>query len=261
MAMNVDVKAHGVFNKADLISDATAGSSVDIELNTVAGLTTSDTVNIYDTTPQNETDAVAAIGASPANTIQIATLGNSYTVANGAKVELVPQTPSYSTAALVASFTHASFQFGDTAVAAASAAEENIEDWSFEYMNNLEERFGSLRSTPSVIAPKAAEAKLTFTKYFENVTDRDRYLDQTPKYGILTVTNNEIISATDTNQAKYQMQITMNKVIFTTYDMPTGTDDLYAASIEADLFYNETDGKALQIVFQNGNAGTVYTTA
>lgn len=261
MSMGVDLKAHGVFNKADLITDAAAGASVAIEVNTVEGLTTSDTVNIFDNTPQNETDAIASIAASPTNTITIATLGNSYTVANNAKIELVPQTPSYSTVAKVASFTHASFQFGDTAIAAGAAAEENIEEWSFEYMNNLEERFGSLRSTPSVIAPKGAEATLSFTKYFENVTDRDRYLNLTPKYGILTVTNNEIVSGTDTGQKKYQMKITMNKVIFETYEMPTGTDDLYAASITAKCFYNETDGKALEIVFQNANAGTVYTTA
>ena len=261
LSMAVDLKAHGVFNKADLITDAAAGASVDIELDSVEGLTTNDTVNIYDTTPQNETDAIASISASPTNTIQIATLGNTYTVANNAKVELVPQTPSYSTLAKVASFTHCSFQFGDTAIAAAAAPEENIEEWSFEYENQLEERFGSLRNSPSVIAPKGAMATLSFTKYFENVTDRDRYLNLEPKYGILTVTNNEIVSGTDTNQAKYEMKITMNKVIFETYEMPTGTDDLYAASVTAKCFYNETDGKALEIVFQNAKAGTEYTTA
>ena len=89
-----------------------------------------------------------------ANTITIATLANSYQVARTAKVELVPQSPTYAVAAKVASFVHARFQFGADLTAAASAAFENVEDREFSYSNELEERFGSLRSSPSVIAPK-----------------------------------------------------------------------------------------------------------
>ena len=37
---------------------------------------------------------------------------------------------------------------------AASATETNIEDRTFEYQNQLEARYGSLRPGPSVIAPK-----------------------------------------------------------------------------------------------------------
>jgi hypothetical protein len=91
-------------------------------------------VNIYDATPQNETKTPSAVSL-PNKTITIATLANSYTVANGAKVELVPQTPSYGTAAKVASFIHAKFQFGADLTAAASASLENIEDWEFAYEN------------------------------------------------------------------------------------------------------------------------------
>lgn len=123
-----------------MISDATAGASVDVALASVEGLTTDDTVNIYDKTPQSETDAIAAISTTN-KTIQIATLGNSYTVANKAKVELVAQTPSYSTQAKIASFTHASFKFGADLTAAASASETNVENWEISFENNLEERY------------------------------------------------------------------------------------------------------------------------
>jgi len=149
--MALGLKAHGVFQKANLISDATAGASVDLSLDTAEGLTTDDSVNISDNTPQNEEDAIATVSGEPTNTVQIATLGNSYTVANEAKIELVPQTPSYSDAAKVFSFVHASFQFGDDLTAAASNSAENIENWEFSYENSLEERYGSLRSSPSVI--------------------------------------------------------------------------------------------------------------
>jgi len=39
------------------------------------------------------------------------------------------------------SFVHASFQFGADLTAAASAAETNVENWTFSYENGLEERY------------------------------------------------------------------------------------------------------------------------
>lgn len=254
----VNVKAHGQFQESDLVADATAGSTVDLYLKSVEGLTTSDTVNIYDETPQSETDAIAAIDTA-AKTIEIATLDNSYTVANKAKVELLPQTPSYSDDALVASFCHVSFQFGDDLTAAASAAETNIENWELEFTNGLEERYGSLRCSPSVIAEKGNKAMLKFTKYFENVEERDRYVRLEKQAGILTITNDEIVSATDTNNAKYTVQIEMSDIRFTTYELPTGTDEVYAATTEATLFYDRTDARAIRALVTNDKIGTTYT--
>lgn len=257
--MEVAVKAHGLFQKANLIKDAAAGSSVALYLDRVEGLvTTVDTVNIFDLTPQSESDAISALSTS-AKTITIATLGASYTVADRAKVELLPQSPSYSVLAHVFSFIHASFRFGEDLTAAASASEENIEDWELTFMNNLEERYGSLRSSPSVIAPKSAKATLKYSKYFENVTDRDRYLDQIKRACILTITDDQIVSATDTGNALYSVVIKMSDVRFTTHDMPTGTDELYAISVEAECYYDATDGAAVSIEVINGQAGTVYT--
>lgn len=240
IGLEVAIKAHGILQRRKLIANAAAGSSVALYLDSAEGFTTSDTVNTYDETPQNETDAVASMSLT-SKTITIATLGNSYTVANNAKVELLPQTPSYGTAAKVASFFHAKFQFGADLTAAASATVENCEDWEFSYMNDLEERFGSLRQSPSVIAPKAASAKFKFSRYFESVIDRDRYLNQTRRAGIITITKNEIVSATDTGNLPYKVLIEMSDVRFTTYEMPTGTNELYAASIEGELFYDSSD--------------------
>ena len=256
--MAVAMKAQWVFQKSNLISNATAGSNVDLSLQTVEWLTTDDNVNIFDTTPQNETDPIVSID-TVAKTIEIATLWASYTVANKAKVELVPQTPSYGTAAKVASFINVSFQLWDDLTAAASAPQENIENWEIAYENQLEERFGSLRASPSVIAPKGAKMTLKYTKYFENVIDRDRYLNLTKQAVILTITNDEIVSATDTNDAKYTVKYLISDVRMTSYEMPTGTDDLYAASVEAEAFYDVSDGKAVQIEVTNAKAGTEYS--
>jgi hypothetical protein len=249
--------AHGIFQKANLVSDATAGASVDVAIETIQGLVATDVLNIFDETPQNETDAIVSIDPL-LRTVQIATLGNTYTVADRAKVELVPQSPSYSTLAKVMSFRHVKFQIADDLTAAATADFTNIEDRTFEYQNQLEARYGSLRASPSVIAPKGAIAKLKFTKYFETRADLDKFLNVRQQGCIITISNDEIVSATDTLQAKYTMQIFLDKLIRTAYDMPTGTDELYAASVEASAFYDEASGQAIQIEVTNAKADTIY---
>lgn len=254
----VNVKAHGMLQKRNLIANAAAGSSVTLTLDSSEGFVSADSVTIQDATPQSEVKALSAVSIAN-KTVTVATLSNSYTVANSAKVELQPQTPSYATPAKVFSFIHARFQFGADLTAAASASLENIENWEFTFENNLEERFWSLRETPSVIAPKWAKATFKYTKYFTDRADLDRYLDQTKRAWILTITNNEVISATDTNNSKYILKILMSDVRFTSHEMPTGTDDLYAASVEAECYYDTADGQAIKIQATNAKANTEYT--
>jgi hypothetical protein len=249
----------GQFLKAGLVEDAAAGSSVEVFLEQVEGLTTDDTVNIFDVTPQNETDAIAAID-SVAKSIDIATLGGSYTVANGAKVELVPQTPSFSLAPKVFSFVHASFQFGTDLTDAAGNDREAIENWELSIDNQIEKRYGSLRATPSSLGEKGVKFAMKYQKFFESVEDRDRYLNQTKQACILTLEfPTSIISGTDTNQAKHKIKIEMSDVRFTKYDLPTGTDELYAVQIETVPFYDSGDGRAVRVRVENGLVGTTYT--
>lgn len=258
ISCDVDLKAHWVFQRSLLTADVTAWSSVSLYLESASWLVATDTIITYDNTPQSESDAVATVDFAT-NIITIATLANSYTVAKLAKVELAPASPiTYGTPKIM-NFSNCNFQFGTDLTAAASATEENIENWTFEYMNNLEERFGSLRSSPSVIAPKWAWATLKFTKYFESVIDRDRYLAQTKKAWILTISNNEKIWAGDTGNKKYTVKIEMSDLRFTSYEMPTWTDELYAINCECACFYDSSDARAVRITVINGTAGTIYT--
>lgn len=116
-----------------------------------------------------------------------------FTVANNAKFELLPQTPSYQSSR-VNSFVDVKFRTGATVALAQSADPQNVENWEINYMNNLEERYGSLRKSPSAIGEKGAKCTIKYEKYFENVTDRDTYRNQTKNAMICTITNNEIVS-------------------------------------------------------------------
>lgn len=251
------MKAHGVFERAVMIADAAAGSSVAIKVDTVEGLTTSDSVQIYDTDGA-ETDAIASISTT-AKTVTIASLGNTYEYLKNGKLELIPITPSFSVAARVPMFHHVSFQVGVDLTAAASASEVNVEDWELEHKNNLDVRYGSIRQTPSKITAKRYDTSLKFTKYFENVADRDNYLALKQQAVIITISDSGIISATDSGNTRYQIKIELPDVRFESYDLATETDGVYAAVIEAGCYYDTSAGYAIRAKVQNATAGTGYT--
>ncbi len=249
VGLKVNLKSLGIFQRSRLVANATAGSSVNISVEDVEGLTTSDTVRISDSSSSEE-DAIASI--STANkTVQIGTLGNSYTVANGGKIELVPQSPSFVAENLM-TFDMVGFQFGANLTAAGSASEENVEDWTFTWNNNLEERYGSLRKTPSVIAPKASMGTLKFKRYFESRADRDAYLNVDRKACIITIRDvNTIIGSGSRNPS---LVIQISDLRYTAYALPTGADELYAAEIEGELFYDLTDTRAVRMLLTTTEA-------
>jgi len=224
----------------------------------IEGLVVGDSIKFYEEATGTYEDRTITALDIPNGVVGFALVTSVlFTVANKSKIELKPQTTSYGTAR-VFSFTHCDFRFGDTVALAAVASPENVENRDLEYKNNLEERYGSLRASPSVIAPKGNEATIKYTKYFESLIDRDRYLNQTRRACVLTITNDEIVSATDTNQAKYTIKFEFSDLRYTTYEMPTGTDELYAVTVEATCFYDGTDAKALRVKVKNASAAAVY---
>lgn len=256
--INNDLKAHGVFQRAKIIEDVSSGSSVAIPVkNDVGALVATDLINIYDT-DQAETNTVGSVSAS-ASTVTIATLANSFERLKNAKIELRPLTPSYGTEPLVAMFHDCKFQESDTLTNAASAAETGVEDWEFEHGNNLGERFGSLRPSPSNIDTGDYEDKFSFTRYFTNVTDRDNYLNLTKRAVIFTISNDEVVSEDDTNNHKYTVQIEMPNARYTAYGLPTANSDVYAAKVSVTPLYDSSEGFATRIKVKNAKAGTVYT--
>ncbi len=240
--MNITLKSIGIFQRARMLTDSGAGASVIVSLEDVEGLTTADSVIITDDS-NTETDPISALSATN-NTVTIATLDNSYTVAAGGRVELAPLTPSYSVQKLF-SFDMVSFRFGDTVAAATSATAENVEDWTFTYGNNIEERYGSLRKTPSVVAPKSASSQLKFKRYFENRTDRDRYLNTTRKAVVINIKDENTIIGSGSRNPEIIVEI--SDLRYTAYELPTGEDELYVAEVEGECFFDATDAKATSI--------------
>ena len=256
LAGEVTLKAHGVFQVARLISDAVSGVWY---FNTVEGLVAGDHVKLYRKSDGAYENVILDTVNLANQSVEFTTSPSaSFTVANDTKMELLPQTPSYQDIETM-SFIDTRFYFGDDLTAAASATPENIENWDLTFMNNLEERRGSLRNSPSHIGEKAAGLEISFEKFFENTTDRDRYLRQEGLACIVKITNNKIVSPTDTTQQKYSIIIELSNVVFTEYTLPTGTDELYVAKMTATAFFDNADGRAVRVKVINDNNEAYYT--
>lgn len=258
LELDVQGKALGIFRYGMMLNNEAAGSSVVIELDSVEGLVNGETVNLVDDTPQNETDAIASLSTS-AKTITIGTLGNSYTVANNARVELLPLSASYSTAPVVFSQAHVAVHFGASVSAAESAAESDVETWEISFMNNLDARHGTARTGYTVIESPYRAATFRFTKYFENDDDHKRYMNRIGRGVSVIITDNQRVSATDTGLLKYQVKLQLSEVRWTSHQMQTGNNSLLYYQIEGTCFYNTSDSRAVRILVQNAKAGTEYT--
>lgn len=166
------------------------------------------------------------------------------------KIELAAQSPSFANAPLTASFGNVSFKFGDDLTAAASATAENVENWTFTYENGVEQRYGSLGYNPSRLAEKGSKGTLKFSQMFETKALRDAYMDKARKACIITITLEDIISGT----TPYSLAIRMNDLRFTMSQMDTGSDEVFVLELESEIFYNSTDGKALEMILVTGVA-------
>jgi hypothetical protein len=256
--IKVDFKSLGFFDQADLLEDTAAGSSVAIKLDSIGGLVAADTVRVYDETPQSEADAIDSL--STANgTITIATLGNSYTIANKARVTLEPQTPTYGTFR-PCMFHHWSFKTGADLTAADAASAINRFDWALSIMNNGETMYGTNVLAgyhgrgPSLYAKKGFDATLKMKKYFVTKDDQNLFLKSLGKAIILEAKNDQIVSATDTNAVHYGLKFEISEAIITKLDYSKGSDDVLMVELECDCKYNASDARAIRAIAYNAEA-------
>lgn len=251
--METGIMGAGVFQRGKVTQDITAGATPTIYLDSVDGLVIGDVVNVYDNTPKNETATISAINPT-LKTITVGVLALNYAVANNAKVELTPQTPTYLDPVIM-SYRDVTVQFGADLTSAALATPDNISSWELSFDNGLEKKYGNKEA---FIDAKGYSCKLKYEAFFNTSIDRDRYLNLTKQACIFTITNNEVISPTDTNLHKYELKISMPNIRFTSYETPTGTDEIYMVSCEVELFYDYTEGYEVKFEVKNGEPNATY---
>lgn len=244
----VGLKAIGIFLKTNAMINIAIGAPSTIDVQSTEGLVATDAIKVIETKGTLLTESTTITAITDTDTLT-ATIATTHTLATTApKIELAAQSPSFPNAPLTASFANCRFRFGDDLTLAASATPENVENWTFTFENGVEERFGSLRNSPSKLAEKGSKGTLKFSQMFETKTLRDAYMDKARRACILTITLEDIISGT----TAYSLNIRMNDLRFTMSKMDTGSDEIFVLELESEIFYNSTDGKALEMVLITG---------
>lgn len=240
----VGVKAYGIFLKTNAKANIAIGAPSSIDVDATAGLVATDAIKVVETKGGLATESTTVTAITDTDTLTATIVGAHALSTTAPKIELAAQSPSFSVAPLTASFANVKFQFGDDLTLAASGVSENIENWTFSYENGLEERYGSNSNSPSRIAEKGTKATLKFSQMFETKTLRDNYLDKARKACIMTITIDDIITGT----TKFSATFKFNDLRFTSSKMDTGSDEVFVVELESEVFYNQTDGKALEVV-------------
>jgi len=256
----VTFMAKGQFIQAKVQADVSAGSSVVITLDRAKGLTTDDTVNIYDTTPANETDAIASM-SEVNKTITIATLGNSYQVADDAKVELTAQTPVYSEDPQIPTGAQSLVRFGADITAAATAEAGCIRSAILTIDNDpeMQECLGDYSKGAGGVVPKARTVTFEFTRSFKNKSDLDKYL-QAKEFAIyLELSNGVRVNATDTGALKYKTVFKMPKCVINGMPIARDNNGIYEYTASVTALLDSTEGYDISSDTWNKLAGTAYT--
>lgn len=149
----------------------------------------------------------------------------------------------------IMSFRNASFAFGATVAAAASATSLKPHDFKATIKNNNEiiHRHGSNEAADLV--NKGFDISGEMTLYFENTTDRNTYYNQSKQAAVLQFNGNQIGSGmTESLQVRfYQLSIE-------TFELETGIDNFYAEKCVFDGEYDNANSKTVDMLLTNTKA-------
>ena len=147
------------------------------------------------------------------------------------------------------SFKQAQFAFGSTVAAAAAATNLKPHDFKLNIKNNAEivHRHGS--ADPDSINVKEFEVEAEFNLYFENVTDRDAYYNQTKQAACYKLTGVGLAGG-------YTESLTINfyQVHLDTFELETGLANFFAEKVKMLAEYDTVNAKSLDMVLRNSKS-------
>ncbi len=143
-------------------------------------------------------------------------------------------------------FNDYNIQIGNSLVLAAGASKQAISDFSFSINNNAEAIFESGKSTPSRIFWKELKVTGSFTKYFENTTERDNYYNLNKQSLILTASG---VALPGSNIES--LTINLAKLTYTDAEITTGIENFYAIKTTYEAEVDILQGKQYDIILRN----------
>lgn len=256
MVLEVAIAALGQFSTAKISS--ASGTTVVLDdserSNPNKGLTTSDTLRLYDVSLGTYEDVTISAVDSDGKTITVSTISGTYVA--GDQCYLAPMTPSYS---LDAPFNwgKTEYRFADTAANALSASQTQVEKGSgWSAMHNLEDEAGSKRSGgqgPAALIRTDGDIEATIKKFFNDGQELNRYLEKDTR--ALVVRH---YSPTDagSNGTKAEIRVTINEYGIKDSSIPLSVGEIIYHSMSLIPKYKTADSQMFDIKVVNSDDGS-----
>jgi hypothetical protein len=256
LQISADTMAQGQFSIA----------SVGIAL-TGAGMTSLTLDDEYDIAPNRGLvagDKIAVGGVEltltsvNANGLVVGFASTTVTAAIGAPVYLVPQTPSNPGFKEPLFIGNALVGLGEDSTAADTAAGSRttateVFDLSLTLNNNLVAPNGSSRMDPFTILTGAKEAQITLNHFFEDVSQRQAFLDRVKQAITIVITGKNINPDFSTSE---KLTLTFHNVKLLANDNAIAVGSHIVDAQNFEILYDEDDGEVMTAEVVNETAGT-----
>ena len=148
--------------------------------------------------------------------------------------------PSYTTVTNF-SFKELAVQFGVDAANAATATATPLSGADLTIKRDAEVTYQTGSNSPANISYKTLEISGNYSLLFDDLVERDKYLNNTANAMILTFTD----------ASGNSIKITLSKVMIKNWDPSNSIDDIVSQSSDFNAVYNATAQEAIRVVIKN----------
>jgi len=247
MVLEIAIVARKLFSLAPIAS--ASGTTVVLDdserPNPTDGLTTGDTLRLYDISAGTYEDVDITAINTDGKTLTVSTISGTYD--SGDLAYLAPLTPAYDTLGEPFSWARTQFKFGNdiaTALAATQTRMEKDSKWTIKY--DLENEEGARRSggfAPANFVRTNADAEIKLKQFFSDGQDLNQFLQRVPQ--ALVVEHTSPSKAGSNNNAL--LRIKFNKYYIKSDNVPLKAGSIIYSELDLVPVYSDADGQMFSV--------------
>lgn len=142
-----------------------------------------------------------------------------------------------------------SVRFGATVVGAEGSSAVKLNTFKMQVANNLALNYKSGSNQPDTITTGPIEVTGSYSLYFENATDRDRYYNLTKRAIVVTLAGAGLGAG-----YSEQLKFVLKKVMIEDINIDTGLDDLFAITCNYRAEWDQDQAGYVEATVRNGKA-------
>ena len=258
MVLDVAISALGCFSTVKIKS--ATGTTVILEdgerPNPTNGLTTSDTLRLYDVSEGTYEDITISAVNADGKTLTVSTVAGTYI--EGDIAWLTPLNPGYT---IVAPFSwgRTEFCFGADAATALSATQTRIEKGSnWNLLHALEDDAGAKRSgsfRPAALVRTQGDIEVTIKKFFKDGQEQNRFLQ---KLTHALVVRHYSPAHTGTDLIEAELRVTVNEYNIKEDNVPLVSGEILYNNLVLSPKYKGGEKQMFDVKVVNSLAGGTY---